>query len=114
MVDIAINTAIADAFEKGMAQRAARAAEQPTRYERMRDRFIANVRLFVAQQVAEFAGADEIDQAVSDAIYGLQVQHYLPRLRGHMMNPSETSLASAVIWAAERRENDPNPVSNAR
>jgi hypothetical protein len=111
---VEINTTMAAAFEKGLAQRAARMAEQPTRYERQRDRILAEIRFNVGKMIAEFAGEAEIEGAVEDVIYALRTQNFLGGLRGWMTSPAETSLATAVAWRAERRENDPNPIPNTR
>jgi hypothetical protein len=72
-----------------------------TRYERFRDRMLAEIRFNVARMIAEHAGETEIEMAVNDVVYCLRTQNFLHGLRTWMKNPNENSLASAVAWTAE-------------
>jgi hypothetical protein len=99
-------TMMSDAFEKANQEKWHRAraerlaAPQPTRYERNRDRVLADLRLWTANKIAEYAAEGEIEQAVDDCLMALQAQGFRVRLKAYMLNPEVGTLASCVAWTS--------------
>jgi hypothetical protein len=95
-----------EAWHRGRAE----ALSQPTatRYQRNRARVLADLRLWVAGKIAEYSAESEIEQAVDDCLMALTSQGFKERLRSYMLNPNESSLASAIAWTDVREPGRPH------